>query len=126
MRWWRFFVRDSLPRITHLAISGSRTNAIGLSLIQLLESCQRVLCLLHVSVPLIGLREVGVNRLIAGFKLPRRLQMRDRITDAPAHQVKATQRNLRSRIVRALHDRLFQSGFRFREFWLTWTDAGTN
>src|ERR1700689_3188196 len=59
MGWCDFFVCDSLACIPHLAISGSGTNAIGLSLIQLLESCQRVLRLLDISAPPIGLREGG-------------------------------------------------------------------
>ena len=126
MRRYDFFVRHSLTRITHLAISGSGTDPVGLSLIQLLESCQRFLRLLHVSAPLIGLREVGINRLVAGFELPRRLQMRDRIADVPVHQVNAAKSQLRSRIVRALRDGLLQSGFRFGEFRLTWTDTRTN
>ena len=71
MRRCDFFVRNSLPHIAHLAISGSRTDVVSLSLIQLLKSCQRVLRLLDVPVPLVSLREIRVNGLVAGFNLPR-------------------------------------------------------
>lgn len=120
------FVRDSLARVTHLAISGSGTDAIGLSLVQLLESCQRILRMLDVSAPLISLREIRVNRLVAGFKLPRCFQMRNRILQAASHQVNAAKGNLRSGIVLTLRDGLLQSRLRFREFWLTGDDAGAN
>lgn len=96
MRRRCFFVRNSLARITHSAISGSGADAVGLSLIQLLERGQSVLRLLQISVPLIGFREVGIDRLVAGFKLPRLLQMRDRIADAPGHEENAGKSNLRS------------------------------
>src|ERR1700679_1043932 len=126
MGWCDFFVCDSLACIPHLAISGSGPNAIGLSLIQLLESCQRVLRLLYISAPPIGLREVCVNRFGAGFALPRPLHIRDRIGHASVHQVNAAKSQLRSWIIRPLHDSLLQSSLRFREFRLTCTATRTN
>ena len=120
------FFYGSLICVTRLAIAGGGADLVGLLLIQPLENCKGVACLLDFSPPLISLCEVGVNGWRPGLKPACLFQMRDCVLKVASYQIEVAKRNLRSRIVWLLHDRLFQNGLRFYEVRLTGAGSRAN